>query len=146
MVPVVQDIERVRIRHEDRRWLYIRQHPLAITVYVFSLLSALVLVLFSDLDNTSALVDFLPKWLEQLWIFMYGLGGLMGAMGAWRLRARQEAVGAVMLGWVWLVDAWAIFIERGQGAVFVQSVLVATSVGLIIRAVIIYRDTMRDDV
>lgn len=130
----------VEIRYEDGRMLYIRQHPLAFTIYISSVMASLLLLAL-PLENNSALANFLTsRFLETAWILLYGLGGWLGVTGMWRLKARREAVGCLLLSWVWLVDGYAIFVERGAGAAVLQTLILAVSVGFAIRAVVIYRE------
>lgn len=119
---------------ELARKAYVRDHPMVLTIALSAFLSAIILLALPNIENSSALDVLLPRWMEVLWVVVYGIGGAMAAYGIYRRQPRYEVTGLILLSSSLLIDIVAIYVYRGAGGGLVSTVLFGTSIGAAIRA------------
>jgi hypothetical protein len=98
------------VRAGDRRWIYVRHHPL-IWIPLLAVVGGCVALVPGVLPDT-AVGQMLPAVWAYAWVAMYLGGGLCALVSANRLNAHWEAAGFCLIASCSAVYSLAIFSAR----------------------------------
>lgn len=124
----------------ELRSLYIRQHPLALTISGSAMMAAALLIAVPGLMDDTRIGQITPQWMSDIWLIMFGGGGAAATYGLIRLNPKVESAGMILLAATISVQVLAAIDVAGTSAIlgiFIQS---AVSIGCFIRAISLHRD------
>lgn len=130
MIPLV-----IRRRESDLRYVYVREHPLALTM---ATITAAVGV-YELLEPTALAATFvgqgLPTGTGRPWAMALALGGVLVLVGTLRLSPRSEAAGWALLASAYALAALAVCSVRGwPSCSFSASTYMGLGIGSALRA------------
>lgn len=125
------------IRWSDRRDVYVRDHPLLLSLASSAAAGGLAFLVFPEVMARSAL-GVLPGGSERVWSLIFMVGGLLVIDGMRRLDSRREVWGLLLMAGCHTAYGYAIFAYRGfaPGAAS-ASVFLGLAVGLTLRAAVL---------
>lgn len=131
-------LRQTAVRAGDDRRTYALDHPFLLSIAALAAISGAAYLVFPDVLSQSVIGQVLPLGLERVWALAYAVGGIFVIAGFYRLDARPEVLGLMVLAGCYLAYSYAVFAWHGVAPGVVSgSVFIGLSAGCALRAYVL---------